>query len=207
MIRRERDGRAARRRGLAEMNAKAIAGPTIIDIAEPCAAWRTALPRRRAICRAAARAALAAAPRGGAARSAVAELSIVLADDALLRRLNRQWRGKDKPTNVLSFPAQDGMSRAAMVKGGALKGGAPLPLGDVVLAFGTIAGEAAAQGKALADHLAHLVVHGVLHLLGFDHEAAAAAARMEALEIAVLAGIGVADPYRPSALQRQARHG
>jgi probable rRNA maturation factor len=184
------------------MSAKAIDRSTTIDIAEPCAAWRTALPRRRAICRAAARAALAAAPSGWVVNAAAAELSIVLGDDALLRRLNRQWRGKDKPTNVLSFPARDVASRAATPPAGA-----PLPLGDVVLAFGTIAGEAAAHGKTLAGHLAHLVVHGVLHLLGFDHEEAAAAACMEALETQVLAGIGVADPYRPTRPAPRVGHG
>jgi probable rRNA maturation factor len=184
------------------MSARAIVRPTTIDIAEPCPAWRTALPRRRAICRAAARAALAAAPAGWAANAAAAELSIVLGDDALLRRLNRQWRGKDKPTNVLSFPARD-----AATHGTASPAGMPLPLGDVILAFDTVAGEAAVQGKTLAGHLAHLVVHGVLHLLGFDHEEAAAAARMETLETQVLAGIGVADPYRPDDSRRGARHG
>jgi probable rRNA maturation factor len=176
------------------MSSKAIDRSTTIDIAEPCAAWRAALPRRRALCRAAALAALAAVPAG---RSRAVELSIVLGDDALLRRLNRQWRGKDKPTNVLAFPAEDGTSRS----------GAPLLLGDVVLAFGTVAGEAAAQGKTLAAHLSHLVVHGVLHLLGFDHEEAGEATRMEALETAVLAGIGIADPYRADEKPLKVRHG
>jgi len=177
------------------MNRKASERSVTIDIAEPSAAWRAALPRRRAICRAAALAALAAAPTGRS-RAAGAELSIVLGDDPLLRRLNRQWRGKDKPTNVLAFPADDGMARS----------GAPLLLGDVILAFGTVAGEAATQGKTLAAHLSHLVIHGVLHLLGFDHEEAAAATRMEALETAVLAGIGIADPYRAETPLR-VRHG
>jgi probable rRNA maturation factor len=81
--------------------------------------------------------------------------------------------------------------------------GAPRLLGDVVLAFETVAAEATAQGKALAHHLRHLVVHGVLHLLGYDHEAAGEAARMEALEVAVLAGLGVPDPYRVA----EASHG
>ncbi|MGH6976532.1 MAG: rRNA maturation RNase YbeY, partial [Stellaceae bacterium] len=76
-------------------------------------------------------------------------------------------------------------------------------LGDVVVAHGTIAREARAQGKTLADHLAHLIVHGVLHLLGFDHERAAEARRMEALEVTILARLGVADPYRV----REAAHG
>jgi probable rRNA maturation factor len=190
------------RRGRGEMSSNRIERSVTIDIAEPSAAWRGALPRRRAICRTAALTALAAAPSGWAVPAAGAELSIVLGDDALLRRLNRQWRGKDKPTNVLAFPADDGAPRNA-----ALQTGAPLLLGDIVLAFGTVAGEATAQGKTLAGHLTHLVVHGVLHLLGFDHEEAAAARRMEALETAVLARLGLADPYRPGEALLEGRHG
>jgi probable rRNA maturation factor len=160
-----------------------------IDVAEPCALWRAQLPDAAQLCGEAARAALAGA--GGTPDSA--ELSIVLADDALVHALNRQWRGQDKPTNVLSFP----------VAPQRLAPGAPRLLGDVVLAFETLAAEAAAQDKPLAHHLRHLVVHGVLHLVGFDHEAAGEAARMEALEVAVLAGLGVPDPYRVA----EASHG
>jgi probable rRNA maturation factor len=170
-----------------------------VDVVQPCPAWR-GVRGRRALCGAAARAAFAAAPVGWTAGSAAIELSIVLGDDALVRRLNRQWRGQDKATNVLSFAAQDAPAAVPQA-------GAPLPLGDIVLAFGTIEGEAAAQGKLLADHLAHLVVHGVLHLLGFDHVRAAEAERMEALETAVLAGLGIADPYRGVLSAAQARHG
>ncbi len=112
----------------------------------------------------------------------------MLADDALVRRLNRDYRGVDQATNVLAFPAADG--------GGSVAAEAPLPLGDVVLALETVRREAADQGKSVAEHLSHLVVHGVLHLLGFDHVEAGDAARMEALEIEVLAGLGVPDPYR-----------
>jgi probable rRNA maturation factor len=155
--------------------------PTI-DIAEPCALWRARLTDIEGLCRGAARAALA----GTGGPPGAAELSIVLGDDALVHVLNRQWRGEDKPTNVLSFP-----QRTA-----ALPADAPRLLGDIVLAFETVAAEATAQGKPLAHHLCHLVVHGVLHLLGFDHEAAGEAERMEALEIAVLSGLGVPDPYR-----------
>ena len=172
-----------------------------IDIAERSAAWRGALPRRRAICRTAALTTLATVPSWAPPEAGV-ELSVVLGDDALLRRLNRQWRGQDKPTNVLAFPTADGGPAAVDSQPGA-----PLLLGDVVLAFGTVADEAVAQGKALADHFTHLVVHGVLHLLGFDHEEAAAAMRMEALETAVLARLGIADPYRPGAGLLEARHG
>jgi probable rRNA maturation factor len=182
------------------MTAKAIDRRITIDIAEPCAEWRKTVRGCRAICRAAGQAALAAAAPGLVPGPADIEFSIVLGDDAMLRRLNARWRGKDAATNVLSFPAQEGVIVMPQA-------GAPLPLGDVVLAFGTVAAEAAAQGKTLADHLAHLVVHGVLHLLGFDHEAAAEAGRMEGLETVVLAGLGVADPYRETAPPARARHG
>ena len=167
-----------------------------IDIAEQCADWAAAVPRAGALCRRAALASLAAAPPPLSGEAGL-ELSLVLADDALMRRLNREWRHKDAPTNVLSFPAQD---FAAGTPATALRvevAGAPLPLGDVVLGFEIVRREATAQGKALADHLAHLVVHGVLHLLGFDHETPADAARMEGLERRVLAGMGIADPYEP----------
>jgi probable rRNA maturation factor len=157
-----------------------------IDVAEDSVAWQS-LADAAAICRGAALAALGAAvPALGDS-----ELSVVLGDDALLHELNRRWRDKDSPTNVLSFPAQDFTVTLPVTPAGEA-----LPLGDVVLAYETIAREAAEQGKTLADHLAHLVVHGVLHLVGYDHEAADDAERMEALERVVLTGIGIADPYR-----------
>ena len=127
--------------------------------------------------RRAARAALAAAKPGKTRTAAAGELCLVLADDTLQRRLNHDFRGADKSTNVLSFE------------------GAPASLGDVVLALETIAAEADSQGKSLADHVAHLVVHGVLHLMGYDHQTGAEARRMERLEAAILAGLGIADPY------------
>ena len=160
-----------------------------IDIAEPCTRWRERLPDIERLCGEAARAALA----GAGTAPGLAELSIVLGDDAMVQALNRQWRNQDKPTNVLSFPTLPA----------APPPGAPQLLGDVVLAFETVAAEVAAQGKPLAHHLRHLVVHGVLHLLGFDHAVAGEAERMEALEVAVLAGLGVPDPYRVT----EASHG
>ena len=111
------------------------------------------------------------------------ELTIVLTDDAEMRSLNRQWRGKDAPTNVLSFPAGDAP-------------GEPGPLGDVVIAYETAAKEAEDGNLALADHVSHLVVHGVLHLLGLDHIQDDEAERMEDLERRGLASLGIADPYR-----------
>jgi probable rRNA maturation factor len=138
---------------------------------------------------------VAAAPRRADLRrwaaAAAAEVGVsgvvsirVMGEDEM-RDLNARYRGRDKATNVLSFPAQ------SPPRGG------PRLLGDLALCQPVVEREAAEQGKPLADHYAHLVVHGVLHLAGFDHEAAADAEVMEAREIAVLARLGVADPYRP----------
>lgn len=106
------------------------------------------------------------------------ELSVVLSDDAQVQVLNRDYRGKDRPTNVLSFP-QTG----------------PL-LGDIVLAHETVAREAAEKGASFDAHLTHLVMHGWLHLQGFDHQTDATAAEMEAIEIAALATLGIDNPYQ-----------
>ena len=143
--------------------------------------WRAALPAR-----ALGRETIAAAvAECGVALLPEAEVCVHLADDAQVRALNARWRGLDKPTNVLSFPAASpsGLAKAQL-------------LGDVVLAFETVAREAADDGKPLADHYRHLVVHGFLHLLGYDHEREADAERMEAMETRILARLGVADPYR-----------
>jgi probable rRNA maturation factor len=144
--------------------------------------WK-AEPRAAAIVRKAIRTAAIAAstPR--------AELAIVLTDDSAIKALNRDWRGQDKPTNVLSFPAANprGPKRASSATF--------LSLGDVVIAFETTAREARADRKALKHHLAHLAVHGFLHLIGYDHDKDRDARKMESLEVAILAGLGVADPY------------
>jgi probable rRNA maturation factor len=121
------------------------------------------------------RAVTAAAPPDTSDR----ELSVVLTDDAAIRALNAQWRKKDEPTNVLSFPAPANASI----------------LGDIVIAYETTAREAAQEQKPLADHLSHLAVHGFLHLLGYDHESDADADVMEQLEREILARLGVPDPY------------
>ena len=119
--------------------------------------------------------------------AAGSELSVVLSSDRLVRRLNRDYRGRDEPTNVLSFAELDGPANAAP--------SGPHLLGDVVLARETVVREAGEQGKRAADHLAHLVVHGVLHLLGHDHGNRRDAEVMEALEREILGLLGIADPY------------
>jgi probable rRNA maturation factor len=116
------------------------------------------------------------------------EVSVMLADDAQIQELNRTWRGKDKPTNVLSFPAPDQPGTEG-----------PRHLGDIALAYETLVRESEEESKALADHFAHLIVHGILHLLGYDHEDEAEAETMEALEVKALATLGIADPYRDMA--------
>jgi probable rRNA maturation factor len=113
-----------------------------------------------------------------------AEVSLLFTDDAHMRTLNLRYRGKDKPTNVLSLPAAP-----------VLVGRLGPPLGDIVLAAETIAAEAGAQGLAANDHLTHLIVHGFLHLVGYDHEHDAEALVMEGLETAILGDLGIADPY------------
>lgn len=124
----------------------------------------------------------AAATDGTLARDC--EISIALADDALVRALNRDYRGIDRATNVLSFPAGDPGAP-----------GRPWLIGDAVLALETVEAEASEAGRPVVDHVTHLVVHGVLHLLGYDHETEADAAVMETLEIDILAGLDIENPY------------
>jgi len=113
------------------------------------------------------------------------ELSVVFTDDAAIQTLNAEWRGKDKPTNVLSFPA------FPPAKGGRL----PPMLGDIVLAAETVAREAAEEKKPVENHVSHLLIHGLLHLLGYDHETDDEAEEMEAVERAALARLAIPDPY------------
>ena len=136
-------------------------------------AWTAALPDAVAVVERAATVALGAVE---------GDVVVLLTDDAAVHDLNLRFRDRDRPTNVLSFPAAES---------------AAPHLGDLVLAHGVCAAEAAAQGKSLADHVTHLTVHGVLHLLGRDHVDEAEAEAMEAEERTLLASLGVADPYRP----------
>jgi probable rRNA maturation factor len=119
------------------------------------------------------------------------EIGVLLADDATVRRLNADHRGEDRATNVLSFPTFEHILEVAP---GHLAPG-PVPLGDVVMALETVRAEAAAEGKPFLDHVRHLLVHGCLHLLGYDHETAEDQARMEGLERVILAQLGIPDPY------------
>ena len=160
-------------------------GDLDIDVAVNCSLWDDALPDAQALARTAAEAAWRAVRTGTGGQET--EASIVLADDAFVQTLNRDYRDRDKPTNVLSFPASG--------EGAVAAPDMPVLLGDIVVAFETTTAEAALEGKTLGDHLCHLVVHGMLHLLGHDHQAATDADAMEALEIDVLAGLHIDNPY------------
>ena len=126
--------------------------------------------------------------------SRAVEISLRLAGDDEVRLLNAQWRGKDKATNVLSFPMAEGAELA-----GATGDGPELMLGDIIMAHGVCEAEAEAKSVPIERHAAHLMVHGTLHLLGYDHEDEVQAADMEAREVRALARIGIADPYRQEA--------
>jgi len=155
-----------------------------VDISISCASWPEALRAVEELCRKSVWAAL----RTSAKHLPQAEVSIVLADNDFIQGLNKQYRQIDRPTNVLAFPGDDVLSDADHAA-------APVMLGDIVVAYETTASEAHNENKSLADHLSHLVVHGTLHLLGYDHEDDGDALTMETLEIEVLATLGVQNPY------------
>lgn len=156
------------------------------------AGWQAGLANPSALCRRAARAgwtqgrkAIAGDHPLAGPLSGPVEISILLSDDRMVRNLNREHRGKDKPTNVLSFTGDDGPALP----------GSEVLLGDIVLAWQTVSAEARAQGKPVADHTSHLVIHGVLHLLGYDHERVEDATTMERIEVDSMARLGLPDPY------------
>lgn len=152
--------------------------------------WLAKLPDAVDLCRSAASAAFAIADRRWFVSGGSVEACLLLSDNERIRALNNAFRGRDEPTNVLSFPSVEPDVLAAV---GA--DGSPSALGDIVIALETTSAEAALESKSLADHLRHLVVHGTLHLLGYDHATAGEATEMEALEVRVLATLGIADPY------------
>lgn len=150
--------------------------PVDIDLVADCPLW-SGFAAADATVRRAIEAAARAAGKSGA-------VAVMLTDDASIRAMNAQWRGIDKPTNVLSFPAAAAPAATGQAH-----------LGDIAIAYETVAAESASENKDFGDHLAHLAVHGYLHLVGFDHETDAEAVRMEHLETQILSGLGIADPY------------
>jgi probable rRNA maturation factor len=165
---------------------KSRTAPVKLELVVKSALWQ----KRRTAKSVIKKAILAAAK---AASTGAAELAIVLSNDSGIQALNRDWRGKDQPTNVLSFPAAP-----AVVRGG--KAQVPSPyIGDIVIAYQTTAREAVAEDKPFDHHLAHLAVHGFLHLLGYDHENDRDAETMENLERRILRRLAVPDPYAPHA--------
>jgi len=158
-------------------------GPAI-DVVIASSRWSKAPQAARLVRRTIA----AAAP----ARARAAELSVILTSNRAIGALNRQWRGQDKPTNVLSFPAPKQPTKQATTRASKR---APRHLGDIVIAYETAAAEARAEHKPFDHHLAHLAVHGFLHLLGYDHESHSEAEAMERRERRILSRLGVPDPY------------
>jgi probable rRNA maturation factor len=154
--------------------------PLTADILVTAACWQ-AEPDAEALVQRA----IEAAARQASASAEAAEVAIVLTDDSGIRTLNRDWRGIDTPTNVLSFPAAQTPGATAQ----------PRMLGDIAIAYEITRREAESENKPFAHHLSHLAVHGYLHLVGYDHESDADAHEMEDLERSILASLGVPDPY------------
>lgn len=153
-------------------------------------AWLDAIPPLKALAREAVAAALERAPAWkpkALPAGRTAEVSVCFADDDFVRALNREFRDKDKPTNVLSFPGADPEDYQETGE---------ILLGDIVLALGVVAAEAEDQKKSMTDHTTHLVVHGLLHLLGYTHDDEQTAMEMETLEVEILGTFGIGNPYR-----------
>lgn len=160
--------------------------PVTADIVVESELW-AAEPHAEATVAAAISAAAAHSTRGG-------EVSILLADDSAVRDINRQFRGLDKPTNVLSFPAADTPATQGHI-------------GDIVIAYETLRKECEAEDRQFVHHLAHLTVHGFLHLIGYDHETDAEADEMEALESRIMISMNMPDPWRDAHPARDLQHG
>lgn len=155
--------------------------PLSVMVDQRCSAWLNLVPDAKKSCYLAATAAFYVV----GAKSLGAEISVVLADDAFVQYLNKAWRQKDEPTNVLAFPSEEHDVSSKTIR----------LLGDIVVASGVVEREASDQNKDPGHHLAHMVVHGALHLLGYDHLGEQEADRMEGFEIMALAALGIDDPY------------
>lgn len=147
--------------------------PLIVDLRIEDEAWQTGCPNLETFCQRALEAAFANTAN-------TAHVDVLLTDDVTLARLNTDWRNKEGPTDVLSFPAEENPAGF---------------LGDIAIAYGISLRDAEAGGKSLPDHLAHLLIHGMLHLCGYDHVNDEEAEIMESLERAALSTLGIADPY------------
>ncbi len=170
----------------------------VLDIQRPLAAW-SRIPRLGARLQ---KAAQAVAERASAPRTLSASATVLLAGNARVRQLNCDFRGIDKATNVLSFPQ---FSRRGL---GRQKAKTAVELGDIALAYQYVVAEAKKEGKPLPDHVTHLVIHGLLHLLGYDHGNEKDASRMERKEIEIMKALGLPDPYAPYLLRNKAKtHG
>ena len=169
--------------------------PSTIALTIGVPVWRRHLADPERICRDALAATTARVPDSSWLTRA--EVSVLLADDATVRRLNADYRGRDRPTNVLSFP----MFEDARAHRPEPSPAGTVPLGDIVLAFETVREEARGEAKPFPHHVSHLLIHGCLHLLGYDHQSAADAALMEGLERDALAQLGIPDPYAGDATQ------
>ncbi len=148
-----------------------------------CEDWRRSLPDLEALILVAVKATLSCRAVNPAIAFEDTEISLLLTDDTHMRQLNVQFRGEDRPTNVLAFPGANEVDHPVRA------------LGDIVLAYESVDTEAIAQDKKIADHFTHLIVHGLLHLLGYDHQCDQDAEGMETLEVQILAALGITDPY------------
>jgi probable rRNA maturation factor len=165
-----------------------------INLDKASTKWNRAFPLMRGKIEQAAVYTFTRAKKPAAFRRRSFEINILLTDDSNVKTLNRNYRGKNKPTNVLSFP-QINLKKFSRIELDMFPRSNMIPLGDVVLAFQTIRGECQAQNKTMENHVIHLIVHGTLHLLGYDHMRVSEAKAMEKLECDILGVLGYPDPY------------
>ena len=165
------------------------------------ARWKKVFPQMKRKIEQAAACAFLNAKKPAAFRARSFAINVLLTDDANIKALNKSYRGKNKPTNVLSFP-QINMHSFRRASLDIFPPKSAVPLGDIVLAYQTIHGESIEQDKALEDHVIHLIVHGTLHLLGYDHERLKDAHAMEKLECDILESLGYPDPYHDISIKK-----